>query len=70
MAEEVNTLGAGWEVRETQNGKRHVVPVSDTRMHLPQDCWCGPTQDAEDPDLFVHHSADERESYEQGRSTN
>lgn len=45
----------------------HVVPVDDLREHTcdPQ-CWCGPTQDDEEPCLYVHHAMDQRELYENG----
>jgi hypothetical protein len=46
----------------------HVVPVNDLREHTPRpDCWCNPTEDNEWPDVWVHHSMDKREEYEQGR---
>jgi hypothetical protein len=46
----------------------HVVPINDLREHTPRpDCWCNPTEDNEWPDVWVHHSMDKREAYEQGR---
>ena len=47
----------------------HVVPINDLREHEASvDCWCKPTEDDEGwPDIWVHHSMDEREEYENGR---
>lgn len=46
----------------------HIVPLNDLKRHrLSRDCWCCPTQDDEYPEVWVHHSADGRESYERGR---
>lgn len=46
----------------------HVVPVNDLREHVDsKECWCRPTEDEECPDLWVHHSMDRREEYEEGR---
>lgn len=46
----------------------HVVPLNDLREHVAsKDCWCKPTEDAVD-DVWVHHSMDRREEYEEGRS--
>lgn len=46
----------------------HVIPNGDLREHAPsQDCWCHPSPDDDCPVVWVHHSMDERESYEQGR---
>ncbi len=46
----------------------HVVPINDLREHeLSVDCWCKPTEDDEWPDIWVHHSMDEREEYENER---
>jgi hypothetical protein len=46
---------------------QHVTPIDDEREHaVSPDCWCGP--DAEPVNgstLYVHHSADLREAYEQ-----
>jgi nicotinamide mononucleotide adenylyltransferase len=45
----------------------HVVPVDDLRAHVEAPgCWCAPTQDAEEPRLWVHHAADMREHFEPG----
>jgi len=46
----------------------HIVPVGDLRDHdADPDCWCGPTEDDEDPGIWVHHAMDKREEYEQDR---
>ena len=40
----------------------HVVPMDDLRPHTSsRKCWCGPTQDEEEPSVWVHHSLDGRE---------
>lgn len=43
-----------------------VFPLGDLREHDPDSeaCWCNPTYD---DGVLVHHSADRREEYEQGR---
>ena len=47
---------------------RHIVPIDDLREHIcDPSCWCNPTQDEEEPRLWVHHSMDLREEFEQGR---
>jgi nicotinamide mononucleotide adenylyltransferase len=46
----------------------HVVPLNDLREHEARTtCWCKPTEDDEWPDIWVHHSMDRREEYEEGR---
>jgi hypothetical protein len=46
----------------------HVVPINDLRRHTASpDCWCKPTEDEGWPDVWVHHSMDKREEYEEGR---
>jgi hypothetical protein len=46
----------------------HTMPVNDLREHVSRpDCWCKPTQDDEEPRLWVHHSMDRREEYETTR---
>jgi hypothetical protein len=46
----------------------HVIPTNDWREHdASPECWCKPTQDDDEPRLFVHHSMDRREEYEEGR---
>lgn len=41
----------------------HVYPLYDLRDHVPQDCWCYPT---DDDGLIIHNSMDGRELYESG----
>lgn len=49
-----------------ENGM-HVVPLLDLRDHEAVcDCWCGPTQDGEWPNIWTHHALDQREKYETG----
>lgn len=46
----------------------HVMPIGDYREHeSSRKCWCSPTPDDEDPRIWIHHSMDRREEYEQGR---
>jgi len=46
----------------------HVVPLNDLREHTANaDCWCEPSEEYEWPGVWVHHSMDRREEYEQGR---
>ena len=46
----------------------HVVPLNDLKDHVAStECWCKPTEDVEWPDVWVHHSMDRREEYEEGR---
>lgn len=46
----------------------HIVPVDDLREHeASSTCWCRPSQDADEPDLWIHNSLDGREEFEQGR---
>ena len=46
-------------------GDIHVMPVDDLREHVDsRDCWCRPTYD---DGVWVHHSMDLREEYEEGR---
>jgi len=46
----------------------HIVPVYDLRDHAADpDCWCNPTEDGEDPGIWVHHAMDKRDEYERGR---
>jgi hypothetical protein len=46
----------------------HVIPNNDLRDHeSSKDCWCHPDEETETPGLWVHHSMDRREEYEQGR---
>lgn len=57
------------ESTNTDIGKTwHVIPIDDWREHADNpDCWCRPTQDDEEPLLYIHHSLDRREEYEEGR---
>jgi hypothetical protein len=44
------------------------MPLRDLRDHTcGTDCWCKPTQDLEQPGLWIHHAMDKREEYEEGR---
>jgi hypothetical protein len=47
----------------------HVTPFNDLREHEDaRTCWCRPTQDDEEPSVWVHHSLDGRErTKEKGR---
>jgi hypothetical protein len=46
----------------------HVVPLNDLRDHTASaNCWCKPSEEDEWPGVWVHHSMDRREEYEQGR---
>lgn len=46
----------------------HVVPMYDLREHdLHGQCWCRPSQDEEDPAVWVHNALDRREDYESGQ---
>lgn len=46
----------------------HVIPLNDLREHTASaDCWCKPTEDYEWPGIWVHHSMDGREDFEEGR---
>lgn len=46
----------------------HVMPVNDLKEHTPNtDCWCNPTQDTEELELYIHHALDGREAYENGK---
>lgn len=47
----------------------HVYPLHDLREHITEGggvCWCKPTEDEEQPGLWVHHAFDQREKYETG----
>lgn len=46
----------------------HIVPLDDLRDHEADPaCWCNPTEDEEDPGIWVHSAMDKREEYERGR---
>lgn len=50
------------------DGDFHVVPQHDLREHIiSPNCWCRPVRDTEERNVWVHMSADDRESYENGR---
>jgi hypothetical protein len=43
----------------------HVLPVGDEHCHAAQaSCWCHPTKDKYDTNLYVHHAKDCREKHE------
>ena len=45
----------------------HVVPIGDLREHDSNvRCWCKPSQDDEEPRLWIHHAMDRREEIENG----
>lgn len=55
-----------WLVKKVFNGV-HVIPLGDEREHTTtRACKCGPTRDTEKRDVWIHHSADEREKFETG----
>ena len=61
------THGAPWAVIYRQD-EAHIIPLDDLRNHkVGVDCWCGPTPEADRPDIVAHHSLDRREEYETGR---
>ena len=46
----------------------HIAPIMDLRDHdAHPTCWCGPTEDLDDPGIWVHHAMDRRDEYERGR---
>jgi hypothetical protein len=48
-------------------GQTHVVPMGDLRDHdASTACWCHPTEDDDEPSVYVHHSMDGREAFESG----
>lgn len=58
----IEAAAGGWEIRYTESGVRHVVPINDLKEHEPEDCWCCPRIDDEgDADIVVHNSMDRRE---------
>lgn len=45
----------------------HVMPQIDLREHHAlRTCWCQPTEDQEEPAVWIHHALDGREKYETG----
>ncbi len=58
----------GVEEMTTLREVLHVVPLNDLREHVSsKDCWCKPTEDDQVDDVWVHHSMDKREEYEERR---
>lgn len=56
---------ANWLVDAGDGMAPHVRPLLDLRDHLLDVmCWCVPTYDE---GVWVHHSMDRREEYENGR---
>lgn len=55
----------GWAVSHNAS-EHHVLPLGDTYPHKPVDCWCQPTQDPDEPRLWVHNAHDQRERHEMG----
>jgi hypothetical protein len=54
-------------VADVENNLVHVIPCGDLREHEASvECFCHPTQDDEEPRLYVHHSLDGREAFESG----
>lgn len=59
-----------WTSKMNPNFKEldHVMPINDLREHIASaDCWCKPTALIDEPSVYVHHSMDRREEYEEGR---
>lgn len=47
---------------------QHVIPLNDLREHVANPgCWCRPTQCDDQPLVWLHHSMDGREAFEEGR---
>lgn len=59
---------SGWAIVDNPNTfEAHVVPVGDTRGHtISTPCWCVPCRDTEQPTLWIHNAADQREKFETG----
>lgn len=53
---------------DKEDGSYHVVPINDLYEHIvSSNCWCRPTRDCEEHNVWVHNSADGREeTYEKG----
>jgi hypothetical protein len=45
----------------------HLMPRDDLRVHWAGRCWCSPTCDTSEPDMYVHKAMDGREDFEEGR---
>ena len=59
-----------WPDGTPENGSYfHAIPKNDLFPHVlsHKDCWCKPTRDEDNETIIVHHSADGREEYEDGR---
>jgi hypothetical protein len=51
----MTSLG-GWLVEDYGSGEVHVLPRGDFREHhRSASCWCRPTEDHEEPGVFLHH---------------
>jgi hypothetical protein len=60
----IRTINQGASMTEAV----HVVPVNDLREHTASaECWCKPSEEDEWPGVWVHHSMDGREAFENGR---
>lgn len=64
-------MNGWWRITQYDDEGRvlgtYVLPVEDLRPHEEgAECWCGPTKDP-DFNLWLHHSMDRREEYENGR---
>ena len=58
----------GTKTLYTENADIHVMPINDLREHENStSCWCHPIEDEECFGVWVHHSMDKREEYEEGR---
>lgn len=57
----------GWALSQDVGLRIHCTPVDDMREHeRSTECWCKPTQDDEEPRVWVHTSMDGREAFEAG----
>lgn len=46
----------------------HIIPLYDLKEHVADmSCWCHPSPDDDEPMVKIHHSADGREAFEEGR---
>lgn len=49
------------------DGEIHVTPIDDLCPHLHSKlCWCSPSEEGDESDVWTHHSMDGREAYETG----
>lgn len=72
LMQDEETGVTGWQLTSVTYEEtvqiQHCVPRADLRLHqLDPSCWCQPVEDAKQPDLWAHNSADGREAYETGR---